>query len=86
MRRLFRERTNMTDVVKIARQCRTELAKEIAKLDEFIQMADKLLEYEKKGADKMPDPRALLAGKETGAVKASLRSMAEAANGTGAQS
>ena len=35
----------MTDVVKIAKKCHAELTAEIARLDEFLRMAEKLLEY-----------------------------------------
>ncbi len=36
----------MTDVVNIAKKCRAELTTEIARLDEFIRMAEKLQQYE----------------------------------------
>lgn len=35
----------MTDVVEIARSCRSRLAAEIARLDDFIQMAESLLKH-----------------------------------------
>jgi len=36
----------MSDVVAIAKKCRQELNAEIARLDEFIRMAEKLMKYE----------------------------------------
>ncbi len=36
----------MTDVISIAKKCRAELTTEIARLDEFIRMAEKLQQYE----------------------------------------
>ena len=36
----------MTDVVKIAKECRATLAAEIDKLDEFLRMAEKLKKYD----------------------------------------
>lgn len=36
----------MSDVVSIAKKCRQELNTEIARLDEFIRMAEKLMKYE----------------------------------------
>ena len=38
----------MTDVVKIARDCRATLAAEIAKLDDFIRMAELLVKYDQR--------------------------------------
>ena len=35
----------MTDVVEIAKERRARLAAEIAKLDEFVRMAEKLVKY-----------------------------------------
>ena len=35
----------MTDVVKIAKECRATLAAEIDRLDEFLRMAEKLKKY-----------------------------------------
>jgi hypothetical protein len=39
----------MTDVVKIAKECRATLVTEITKLDEFLLMAEKLMKF--KGLD-----------------------------------
>lgn len=39
----------MTDVVKIAVKCRDELTAEIARLDDFIAMAEKLIKFEQTG-------------------------------------
>jgi hypothetical protein len=35
----------MTDVVKIAKECRESLFAEITKLDEFLAMTDKLMKF-----------------------------------------
>lgn len=35
----------MTDVVKIAKECRETLVAEIAKLDDFLAMAEKLMKF-----------------------------------------
>ena len=45
----------MTDVVEIAKERRTRLATEIAKLDEFIRMAEKLIKYTPLKSNKAPD-------------------------------
>jgi len=42
----------MADVVKIAKKCHAELTAEIARLDEFLRMAEKLLKYDQKGSNK----------------------------------
>ena len=65
----------MTHVVDIARKCRAKLAAEIAKLDGFISMADKLIKYDQKDDNKEPDSDLVLAGKQPEA----------AATGSGAQ-
>jgi hypothetical protein len=43
----------MTDVVKIAKECRETLAAEIAKLDDFLLMAEKLMKYNRSGSGKV---------------------------------
>ena len=45
----------MTDVVNIARKCQADLSAEIARLDEFIHMAEKLLKYERAASNKAPN-------------------------------
>ncbi len=57
----------MTDVVEIAKERRVKLAVEIAKMDDFIRMAEALMKYSR-GLDRVPvmdadspAPRALLA-------------------------
>jgi hypothetical protein len=45
----------MTDVVKIAKECRETLAAEIAKLDEFLLMAEKLLKFGRLDSVKAPE-------------------------------
>lgn len=68
----------MTDVVAIAKKCRDELTAEIARLDEFIRMADKLRQYEQIAASGD--------GEETVELTPSLAAAAAAAsNGVGAK-
>ena len=50
----------MADVVKIAKKCHAEVTAEIAKLDEFIRMAERLLKYEREEMAK----KALLADRD----------------------
>ncbi len=45
----------MTDVVEIAKECRATLAAEIAKLDDFIRMAEKLEKYSQSKSSKASD-------------------------------
>lgn len=47
-----RERTNMADVIHIAKERRKSLAAEITKLDEFIQMAGSLMKWHESKGDK----------------------------------
>jgi transcriptional regulator with XRE-family HTH domain len=54
----------MTDVVKIARDCRATLAAEIARLDDFIRMGELLVKY---GQRLDRDPALGAAGSATGA-------------------
>jgi hypothetical protein len=42
----------MTDVVKVAKECREALAVEIAKLDEFLLLAEKLLNFKQSDSGK----------------------------------
>ncbi len=57
----------MTDVIKIAKERRVKLAVEVAKMDDFIRMAEALMKYSR-GLDRVPvmdadspAPKALLA-------------------------
>ncbi len=45
----------MTDVVEIAKERRIRLATEIAKLDEFLRMAEKLVKYTPLKSNKTSD-------------------------------
>ena len=68
----------MTDVVAIAQKCRDELSAEIARLDEFIRMAEKLRRYEELAANSGDEDTVEL----TPSLAAA--SAAASANGTGA--
>jgi hypothetical protein len=52
----------MTDVLMIARERKDELRQEIAELDEFIRVAEKLLRLEAPDADDRREPRKERAG------------------------
>jgi hypothetical protein len=56
----------MTDVVEIARERRVRLATEIAKLDEFILMAEKLVKYTPLKSNKASDTEDARAARSTG--------------------
>jgi hypothetical protein len=74
----------MTDVVKIAKKCRAKLVAEIAKLDEFIGMADKLIEYERQSGAAQPRNETAPSDGETSAPPPRSGAKAEpAANGAG---
>ncbi len=66
----------MTDVVEIAKERRVRLAKEIAKLDEFILMAERLVKYNPLKSNKAPDTEDARAARSTG--PAPVRSYSEA--------
>jgi len=72
----------MTDVVKIARKCHADLSAEIARLDEFIHMAEKLLKYERSASNKAPSADRGMADELAGAINASTPA---GANGAGAK-
>jgi hypothetical protein len=72
----------MTDVVKIARKCHAELSAEIARLDEFIHMAEKLLKYERSASNKAPSADRDMVDELAGAINASASA---GANGAGAK-
>lgn len=59
----------MTDVVKIAKECRATLAAEIERLDEFLRMAEKLKKFNRlessKGSGAEPEKDAELSGLAT---------------------
>ena len=48
----------MTDVVAIAKECRETLVVEIAKLDEFLVMAEKLMKYNHSDSSKASSGKA----------------------------
>ena len=75
----------MTDVVKIARKCQAQLSAEIARLDEFIRMADKLLKYEQSASGKDQSADQDVTDGLTGAINASEIPAPSGANGTGAK-
>ncbi len=52
----------MTDVVEIAKERRLRLATEIAKLDEFLRMAEKLVKYTPLKSNNASDTDDALAG------------------------
>ena len=56
----------MTDVVEIAKERRTRLATEIAKLDEFIRMAEKLMKYTPLKSNTASDAEGVRAARSTG--------------------
>jgi hypothetical protein len=58
----------MTDVVEIAKERRIRLATEIAKLDDFIRMAEMLVKYTPLKPDKASDAEDERAGKSTGSA------------------
>jgi hypothetical protein len=75
----------MTDVVKIAKKCHAELSAEIAKLDEFIRMAEKLLKYEQASSNIAPGTDGDMADELAGAINASTIQASSGANGAGAK-
>ena len=48
----------MTDVIKIAKERRVKLAAELGKLDDFIRMAEALVEWSQSNAGKAGDAEA----------------------------
>lgn len=69
----------MPDIVEIAKRRRNELAKELSKLDEFIQMAEKLIKWHESKTTGAPtadqssvkgssEPVALRTGSATGST------------------
>jgi len=68
----------MADVVKIAKECRVTLAAEIAKLDDFLLMAEKLMKYNHSGPGNLLEADGEDATELTSA--AVRRSFAEGAN------
>ncbi len=56
----------MTDVVEIAKERRIRLATEIAKLDEFIRMAEMLVKYTPLKSNKASDAEDARAGRSMG--------------------
>jgi hypothetical protein len=75
----------MTDVVKIAKECRETLAAEIAKLDDFLQMAEKLLNFGRSDSGKSWAVGDKGATESTSAAKVSPYSTAAGANGPDAK-
>jgi hypothetical protein len=75
----------MTDVVEIAKKCRVTLVAEIAKLDEFIRMAEKLLKYNRLESSKVPDTEPEKAVESTGPATARPYSVAAGADGAEAK-
>ena len=73
----------MTDVVEIAKDCRERLAAEIAKLDDFIHMAEKLVKYSQSKPNKASDTEDEKAGRST--LPATERPHSAAASGNGAE-
>jgi hypothetical protein len=69
----------MTDVVEIAKERRVRLAAEIAKLDEFIRMAEKLVKYTPLKSNREPGTEDARGPRSTG--PASVRSYSEASGG-----
>ncbi len=65
----------MTDVVEIAKERRERLAKEIAKLDEFILMAERLVKYTPLKSNTASDTGDARAARSTG--PAPVRSYSE---------
>jgi hypothetical protein len=61
----------MTDVIKIAKERRVVLAAELGKLDDFIRMAEALVEWSQSKADRAPDSAAETAdeGDETATIR-----------------
>ncbi len=66
----------MIDVVEIAKTRRDALAAEIAKLDEFLRMAEKLMKYTPLKSNKASNTEDAMATRSTG--PAPVRSFSEA--------
>ncbi len=73
----------MADVVEIAKKRRDALAAEIAKLDEFLRMAEKLVKYTPLKSNKASNTEDARAGKLTGS--ATVRQYSAAAGAIGAE-
>ena len=71
----------MTDVVKIAKECRKTLVAEITKLDEFLAMADKLMKYNQLESGKASEADDEEATELTSPTKAGVYSAGAGANG-----
>jgi hypothetical protein len=71
----------MTDVVKIAKECRKTLTAEIAKLDKFLAMAEKLMKYNQLESGKASEADDEEVTELTSPTKAGLYSAGVAANG-----
>jgi hypothetical protein len=69
----------MTDVVEIAKECRVTLEAEIARLDDFIRMAEKLLKYNRLESSKTPGAEQEKTAEPTDPANARPYSMADGA-------
>jgi hypothetical protein len=75
----------MADVVKIAKKCHAELTAEIARLDEFIRMAERLLKYEREGSKNALHADQDVAAEPAGPIPASAISAPARTNGAQAK-
>ena len=75
----------MTDVVKIAKECRATLAAEIDKLDEFLRMAEKLKKYDRLESSKASGAEPEKDTELSGLATARPYSVSADANGTEAK-
>ncbi len=71
----------MTDVVEIAKERRVRLAAEIGTLDDFIRMAEKLVDYTPLKSNKASDTEDERAAESTGPATVSPYSAAAGPNG-----
>jgi hypothetical protein len=71
----------MTDVVEIAKECRVTLVAEIARLDEFLRMAEKLLKYNRLEPSKASGTEPEKTAESTGPATARPYSVAAGPNG-----
>jgi hypothetical protein len=70
----------MTDVIKIAKERRVVLAAELGKLDDFIRMAEALVEWSQSKADRAPDSAPETAAEEDETATLRPHSVAAGAN------
>jgi hypothetical protein len=71
----------MTDVVEIAKERREKVAAEVAKLDDFIRIAEVLLKYNLSKSNKASETEDEKAAESTGSTRIHPYSMAAGANG-----